>query len=400
MLSGKNILIGITGGIAAYKTAHLVREFIKQGANVKCIQTQSSKNFITPLTLSTLSKNEVYSEFTTDSENPRWNDHVKLAIWADLFLIAPATAYTLSKMCKGVCDNLLIATYLSSKCQVYFAPSMDLDMFKHPSTIENLKKLMQFGNVMIPAEIGELASGLVGEGRMAEPKNILAFIKADLTSKLPLLNKTVLITAGPTYEAIDPVRFIGNRSSGKMGCELALNFANKGAKVILVLGPSYENPIHDNIRTKRVESAEEMYLESLSVFKRCDIVIAAAAVADYKPVNKLAEKYKKGSGIPKIALQKTKDILSDMGANKKNQFLVGFALETNNEIENAKSKLLEKNLDLVVLNSLKDEGAGFETNTNKVTIISKDNKMLRFELKSKHDVANDIANLILKEIDA
>ena len=400
MLSGKNILIGITGGIAAYKIAHLVREFIKEGANVKCIQTQSSKSFITPLTLSTLSKNEVYSEFTTDKENPRWNDHVKLAIWADLFLIAPATANTLSKMCQGVCDNLLIATYLSSKCQVYFAPAMDLDMFKHPSTIKNLKKLMQFGNVMIPAEIGELASGLVGEGRMAEPKNILAFVKEDLTSKLPLLNKTVLITAGPTYEAIDPIRFIGNRSSGKMGCELALNFANKGANVILVLGPSYENPIHDNIRIKRVESAEEMYLESLSVFKRCDIVIAAAAVADYKPVNKLAEKYKKESGIPKIALQKTKDILADMGAAKKNQFLVGFALETNNEIENAKSKLLEKNLDLVVLNSLKDEGAGFETNTNKVTIISKDNKMLRFELKSKRDVANDIANLILKEIDA
>ena len=400
MLSGKNILIGITGGIAAYKTAHLVREFIKEGANVKCIQTQSSKSFITPLTLSTLSKNEVYSEFTTDKENPRWNDHVKLAIWADLFLIAPATANTLSKMCQGVCDNLLIATYLSSKCQVYFAPAMGLDMFKHPSTIENLKKLMQFGNVMIPAEIGELASGLVGEGRMAEPKNILAFVKEDLTSKLPLLNKTVLITAGPTYEAIDPVRFIGNRSSGKMGCELALNFANKGAKVILVLGPSYENPIHDNISIKRVESAEEMYLESLSVFKRSDIVIAAAAVADYKPVNKLAEKYKKESGIPKIALQKTKDILADMGAAKKDQVLVGFALETNNEIENAKSKLLEKNLDLVVLNSLKDEGAGFETNTNKVTILSKDNKMLRFELKSKHDVANDIVNLILNEIDA
>ena len=400
MLSGKNILIGITGGIAAYKTAHLVREFIKEGANVKCIQTPSSKSFITPLTLSTLSKNEVYSEFTSDEDNPRWNNHVKLALWADLFLIAPATAKTLSKMCQGDCDNLLIATYLSSKCQVYFAPSMDLDMYKHPSTIENLKKLRQFGNNMIPAEKGELASGLVGEGRMAEPKNILAFIKSDLASKLPLSNKTVLITAGPTYEAIDPVRFIGNRSSGKMGCELALNFANKGAKVILVLGPSYENPIHDNIRIKRVVSAEEMHLESLTEFESSHIVIAAAAVADYKPLNKLAEKYKKESGTPKISLQKTKDILADMGVAKKGQFLVGFALETNNEIENAKSKLHEKNLDLVVLNSLKDEGAGFETNTNKVTILYRDNKMLRFELKSKRDVANDIVNLILNEIDA
>ncbi len=400
MLSGKNILIGITGGIAAYKTAHLVREFIKEGANVICIQTPSSKKFITPLTLSTLSKNEVYSEFTSDEENPRWNDHVKLALWADFFLIAPATANSLSKMCQGVCDNLLIATYLSSKCQVYLAPAMDLDMYKHPSTRVNLKKLRQFGNVVIPPEKGELASGLVGLGRMAEPKNILAFIKADLASKLPLLDKRVLITAGPTYEAIDPVRFIGNRSSGKMGCELALNFANKGAKVILVLGPSYENPIHDNIIIKRVESANEMYLEAFSVFESCSIVIAAAAVSDYKPFNKLTEKYKKESGTPKIVLKKTKDILAEMGAAKKEQFLVGFALESNNEIANAKSKLLEKNLDLIVLNSLNDEGACFETETNKVTIISKDNKILRFELKSKFEVASDIANLILNEIDA
>ena len=400
MLSGKNILIGITGGIAAYKTAHLVREFIKEGANVTCIQTPSSKKFITPLTLSTLSKNEVYSEFTSDEKNPRWNDHVKLALWADFFLIAPATANTLSKMCQGVCDNLLIATYLSSKCQVYLAPAMDLDMYKHPSTIVNLKKLSQFGNVVIPPEKGELASGLVGFGRMAEPKNILAFIKADLASKLPLLDKRVLITAGPTYEAIDPVRFIGNRSSGKMGCELALNFANKGAKVILVLGPSNENPIHDNIIIKRVESANEMYLEAFSIFESCSIVIAAAAVSDYKPFNKLTEKYKKESGTPKIVLKKTKDILAEMGAAKKEQFLVGFALESNNEIANAKSKLLEKNLDLIVLNSLNDEGACFETKTNKVTIISKDNKIFRFELKSKYEVASDIANLILNEIDA
>ena len=400
MLSGKNILIGITGGIAAYKTAHLVREFIKAGSNVKCIQTPSSKKFITPLTLSTLSKNEVYSKFTSDEENPRWNDHVKLSLWADLYILAPVTANTLSKMCHGECDNLLLATYLSSKCQVYFAPAMDLDMYKHPSTIENLKKLKQFGNIMIPAEHGELASGLVGEGRMAEPKNIIEFVKADLASKLPLSDKIVLITAGPTYEAIDPVRYISNRSSGKMGCELALNFANKGAKVSLILGPSHENPIHDNITIKRVESAEEMHFESLSVFESSHIVIAAAAVADYKPVNKLTQKYKKESGTPEIILQKTKDILADMGAAKKDQFLVGFALETNNEIDNAKSKLLKKNLDLIILNSLKDEGAGFETDTNKVTILSKHNKLLRFELKSKHDVASDIVNSILNEIDA
>ena len=400
MLSGKNILIGITGGIAAYKTAHLVREFIKAGSNVKCILTPSSKKFITPLTLSTLSKNEVYSKFTSDEENPRWNDHVKLALWADLYILAPVTANTLSKMCHGECDNLLLATYLSSKCQVYFAPAMDLDMYKHPSTIENLKKLKQFGDIMIPAEHGELASGLVGEGRMAEPKNIIEFVKADLASKLPLSDKIVLITAGPTYEAIDPVRYISNRSSGKMGCELALNFANKGAKVSLILGPSHENPIHDNITIKRVESAEEMHFESLSVFESSHIVIAAAAVADYKPVNKLTQKYKKESGTPEIILQKTKDILADMGAAKKDQFLVGFALETNNEIDNAKSKLLKKNLDLIILNSLKDEGAGFETDTNKITILSKHNKLLRFELKSKHDVASDIVNSILNEIDA
>ena len=399
MLSGKNILIGITGGIAAYKTAHLVREFIKEGANVKCIQTPSSKSFITPLTLSTLSKNEVYSEFTSDEDNPRWNDHVKLALWAHLFLIAPVTANTLSKMCQGVCDNLLIATYLSSKCQVYFAPAMDLDMYKHPSTLDNLKKLKEFGNIIIPPETGELASGLVGQGRMAEPKNILEFVKADLASKLPLSDKIVLITAGPTYEPIDPVRFIGNRSSGKMGCELALNFANKGANVILVLGPSNENPIHENITIKRVESAKEMYLESLSVFESSHIVIAAAAVSDYKPLNKLNQKYKKEFGIPEIVLQKTKDILADMGKAKKDQFLVGFALETNNEIENAKSKLVQKNLDLVVMNSLNDDGACFESDTNKVTIFSKDNKMHKFELKSKQDVANDIVDLILKEID-
>ena len=399
MLKGKKVLIGITGSIAAYKSAELVRLFKKEGASVKVVQTEASLDFVSSLTLATLSKNPVLLEMI-DNDRGEWNNHVDLGLWADLMVIAPLTSNTMGKMTSGVCDNLLLATYLSAKCLVYFAPAMDLDMYQHPSTLSNIKKLQSFGNILIPSGFGELASGLVGEGRMAEPKNILEFVKSDFVSKLPLSDKTVLITAGPTYEAIDPVRFIGNRSSGKMGCELALNFANKGAKVILVLGPSYENPIHDNITIKRVESAEEMHLESLSVFESSHIVIAAAAVADYKPVNKLAQKYKKESGTPEIALQKTKDILADMGTVKKDQFLVGFALETNNEIENAKSKLIEKNLDLVVLNSLKDEGAGFETDTNKITILSKHNKMLRFELKSKHDVASDIVNSILNEIDA
>mgnify|MGYP001337543598 CR=1 FL=1 len=400
MLSGKNILIGITGGIAAYKTAHLVREFIKARASVKCILTPNAKNFITPLTLSTLSKNEVFSEFTTDEDNPRWNDHVALGLWADIFIIAPATANTLGKMCQGICDNLLMATYLSAKCQVYFAPSMDLDMFKHPSTIDNLKKLKEFGNIMIPVDHGDLASGLIGEGRMAEPYTIFKFVSNDLEKKLPLFNKKVLVTAGPTYEAIDPVRFIGNRSSGKMGCELALSFARKGAKVDLVLGPSFQNPIHNNISIKRVESAEEMYHESLSKFDTSNIVVAAAAVSDYSPVNKLKEKYKKDLNSTNIKLKKTKDIIADMGTLKGNQFLVGFALETQNEITNAKTKLITKNLDLIILNSLNDKGAGFGSNTNKITILSKHNKLLSFELKSKQEVAEDIVCTILNEINA
>ena len=400
MVSGKNILIGITGGIAAYKTAHLVREFIKAGANVKCVQTPASKNFITTLTLSTLSNNEVFSEFTTDEENPRWNDHVSLGLWADLFIIAPATANTLGKMCQGICDNLLMATYLSAKCPVYFAPAMDLDMYQHPSTKENLNKLKEFGNIIIPAESGELASGLVGEGRMAEPENIYKFICEDLASKLPLKDIKVLITAGPTYEAIDPVRFIGNRSSGKMGCELALNLADRGAEVKLILGPSAQDPIHNNITITRVESAEEMYQESIKRYDDCTIVIAAAAVADYTPANKFSEKLKKEQGTPQIDFQETKDILGFMGKTKKSQFLVGFALETNHEIDNAKSKLKRKNLDLIVLNSLNDKGAGFQYDTNKITIFTKHNKMFSFELKSKQEVAQDIVNTILSEIDA
>jgi len=400
MLSGKNILLGVCGGIAAYKTAHLVREFIKAGANVKCIQTPASKDFITPLTLATLSKNEVFSEFTSEEENPRWNDHVDLALWADLLVIAPATANTLGKMCQGICDNLLMAAYLSAKCPVYFAPAMDLDMYKHPSTSDNLEKLLSFGNIMIPAESGELASGLVGEGRMAEPENILRFIQEDISSKMPLKGKKAVVTAGPTYEAIDPVRFIGNRSSGKMGCHIALCLAKKGAKVNLILGPSSQNPSHPNINIVRVETATEMYTESMKNFDSADIAVLSAAVADYRPKDVSDLKIKKESGIPQIHLEPTKDILAEMGKLKKDQFLVGFALETHNELKNAQSKLERKNLNMIVLNSLQDKGAGFQGDTNKITILTDSNKIIRFELKSKQEVAQDIINTILSEINA
>lgn len=398
MLSGKNILIGITGGIAAYKSAHIVRELIKAGAHVRCIQTPASKDFITPLTLSTLSKNEVYSEFTTDEENPRWNDHVSLGLWADLFIIAPATANTLAKMRQGICDNLLMATYLSAKCPVYFAPAMDLDMFEHSSTKLNIDSLISYGNILIPSGYGELASGLTGEGRMAEPHQITSQIINDLNSQLPLHLRKVLITAGPTYEAIDPVRFIGNRSSGKMGCELALCMANKGAEVILILGPSSLSPKHSNLKITRVESAEEMYNECFTYFNSCDIFIGSAAVSDYKPEIVSSKKIKKENDVPQINLVKTKDIISSLAKNKDKQFMVGFALETDNEIKHATSKLHKKNLDLIILNSLNDEGAGFETDTNKISVISKDNNICHYKLKSKKDVAEDITNTILNEI--
>ena len=400
MLSGKNILIGITGGIAAYKSAHIVREFIKAGANVKCIQTPASKNFITPLTLATLSKNEVLSELITDEDNPRWNDHVNLGLWADLFIIAPATANTLGKMVQGLCDNLLLATYLSAKCSVYIAPAMDLDMYKHPSTQENLNKLFEFGTKIILPEFGELASGLIGQGRMAEPEGIIKFILKDLQNLAPLKHHSILITAGPTHEAIDPVRFIGNRSSGKMGVELALNLANKGAKVNLILGPSIINVTHNNIVVTRVESAIEMFNAAIPLFKESTIAISAAAVADYTPKKYSSKKIKKEAEIHSIELSKTKDILAEMGALKQNQFLVGFALETHNELEFASQKIENKNLDMIVLNSLNDEGAGFQVDTNKVTVLTKSNKKIKFELKSKKEVANDLVTIIRTEIDA
>ena len=399
ILKEKKILLGITAGIAAYKTASLVRLFIKLGAEVKVIMTPASKNFITPLTLSTLSKNPVHSTFySKEDENELWNNHVELGLWADYMLIAPATANTLSKMANGTCDNLLLATYLSSKCTVYFAPAMDLDMHKHPSSIESLNKLQSFNNIIIPATSGELASGLIGEGRMAEPEDIVSFIEKDIRSKLPLKGKKVLVTAGPTYEAIDPVRFIGNHSSGKMGFAIASAAANLGAEVFLISGPSNQQIKHSLVHRVDVVSAEEMYDASHMYFKDVDIAILSAAVADYKPKNSASEKIKKTDTALELSLSPTKDILASLGAIKKQQYLVGFALETNNEIENAKGKLKRKNLDAIILNSLQDKGAGFAKDTNKITIIDKEFNEKAFKLKSKVAVAKDIMNEIVNRI--
>ncbi len=401
VLSGKKIVLGVSGGIAAYKTAPLVRLFIKAGAHVQVIMTPASKDFVTPLTLATLSKNPVHSTFYNEEEDgAEWNNHVELGLWADLMIIAPATANTLSKMANGNCDNLLIATYLSAKCPVYFAPAMDLDMYKHPSTIASFDTLKKFGNTIIPAETGELASGLSGEGRMAEPENIIAFLEADLERKLPLKGKKVLITAGPTYESIDPVRFIGNHSSGKMGFDIAESAANQGASVILISGPTHLSTKNSNINLIRVVSAEDMYIECHKWFNDVDVAIAAAAVADYKPKTVAEQKIKKADYSLHIELDKTKDILASLGKIKKNQFLIGFALETENEIENAKLKIQKKNLNLIVLNSLNDLGAGFGKPTNKITFIDKDFVIEPMELKSKEEVANDIINKVIQHYHA
>jgi len=401
ILSGKNILLGITGGIAAYKTASLVRLFVKAGANVKVVMTPSAKEFVTPLTLSTLSKNPVFSSFVNeDEDNAVWNSHVDLGLWADLFIIAPATANTLAKMANGVCDNLLLAIYLSAKCPVYFAPAMDLDMYLHQSTLHSFKALKSYGNTMIPATSGELASGLVGEGRMAEPEDIITFIENDILEKLPLKGKKVLITAGPTYEAIDPVRFIGNHSSGKMGFEIAKASANLGAEVILIMGPAHEKIAHNLVNVIPVVSAEDMYNEVHKYFKNVDIAILSAAVADFKPKEAVSQKIKKNTDTLTLELVKTRDILASLGAIKTKQYLVGFALETNNELENAKEKLKRKNLNLIVLNSLKDAGAGFKSDTNKVTFIDDDDTVIEYQLKSKAAVATDLLNKILENIHA
>lgn len=396
VLSGKKIILGVSGGIAAYKSASLVRLFIKAGAQVQVIMTPASLDFVTPLTLSTLSKNPVHHSFFNEDETKEtWNNHVELGLWADLMVIAPATANTMSKMVNGNCDNLLIATYLSAKCPVYFAPAMDLDMYKHPSTLASFEALRNFGNTIIPAESGELASGLSGEGRMAEPENIIAFLEKDIESKLPLKGKKILVTAGPTYEAIDPVRFIGNHSSGKMGYDIAWAAAQQGAQVILVSGPSHLQIKHELVNIIRVISAEEMFRACHEAYENVDVVVAAAAVADYRPKNVAAQKIKKNDASFTIELEKTKDILSSLGEKKKNQFLIGFALETENEIEHAKQKIQKKNLDLIVLNSLNDSGAGFGKPTNKITFIDKNFFIEPHDLKTKEEVAEDIVTKII-----
>lgn len=393
-LQNKNILIAVTGGIAAYKINILVRDFIKKGAEVQVIMTASAELFVTKATLSTLSKKPVFSDFFEN--NGLWNSHVELALWADIMLIAPCTANTLGKMIHGICDNLVIATYMSAKCPVFIVPAMDLDMYAHPSTRQNLEMAEDFGHFIIPAEEGELASGLFGPGRMAEPETILSAVEDFFSFSRKLTGKTVLITAGPTYEAIDPVRFIGNHSSGKMGFSLAEEAAKRGARVILISGPTALKPEHSNIEIHRVTSAKEMANQVFNYYETCDLAIASAAVADYAPEVTADEKIKKKEDHLTLNLVKNPDILKAMGERKKNQILVGFALETQNEVENAKEKLYKKNLDLIVLNSLREAGAGFGHNTNKVKIITK-NSEKSFGLKSKKEVARDILNCIEDE---
>ena len=395
MLKGKNILLGVCGSIASYKSAYLTRLLVKSGANVKVIMTNEAKSFITPLTLSTLSKNPVYSDYFNEATG-EWNNHVDFGLWADYLILAPATANTLAKLANGLCDNLLAATYLSAKCPVYFAPAMDLDMWKHPSTRENISRLEQYGNIQINPGYGELASGLVGEGRMAEPEEIVAFLEAHIKKTLPLSGKRVLITAGPTYEPIDPVRFIGNHSSGKMGFALAEELSRQGAEVVLISGPSSERTISNSIVRIDVGSSAEMLNEVVQHFNESNITIMSAAVADYRPKEISTEKIKKQNSEFNLELVKTTDILSELGKRKqRNQILVGFALETENEEENAKDKLLRKNLDFIVLNSLKDKGAGFKADTNKVTIIDKNLELTTYSLKTKQEVAKDICQKII-----
>ncbi len=395
MLQNKNILIGITGGIAAYKIPLLVRLLMKENARVKIILTKDASQFVTPQTLSVLSKNEVIADFFDEQNN--WNNHVQYAEWADVILIAPLTANTLAKMATGVCDNLLMATYLSAKCTVMVAPAMDLDMYQHPTTKQNLKKLEAAGNKIIPAESGELASGLVGEGRMAEPENMLIHLQKFFEQNLPLSGKTAVVNAGPTFEAIDPVRFIGNRSSGKMGTSIADRLAELGAKVILVLGPTHIRPTQKSVKVIEVDTAEEMFTHTTTEAKNADIIVCSAAVADYKAKNVRDQKIKKEKAELNIELEKTKDILAELGKTKQpRQCLVGFALETEKVEEYAKEKLTKKNLDLVVANAATNaDGAVFGSDTNKVSIIDKNNNLSKFELLSKEDTAKKIVATIM-----
>jgi phosphopantothenoylcysteine decarboxylase/phosphopantothenate--cysteine ligase len=398
-LKNKHIILGVTGGIAAYKAAILVRLLVKSGAEVKVIMTPLAKEFITPLTLATLSKNPILVDFF-NPENGDWNSHVDLGLWADLYVIAPATANTIGKMAHGIADNLLLTTYLSARCKVMVAPAMDLDMFSHPSLQENLRKLRSFGNIIVEPASGELASGLEGKGRMEEPENILKAIQQYFeqcsTVPIDLSEKKILVTAGPTYEPIDPVRFIGNYSSGKMGYAIAEELANRGASVTLVSGPVSLQPKHANITLVKVQTATEMYEACVNCFSVMDVAVLSAAVADFTPADPSNVKIKREKQDLQLNLQPTKDIAASLGQMKRNgQLLVGFALETNDEIKNAQRKLQSKNLDFIVLNSLNDKGAGFQVDTNIVTIIDKHNNIEKSELKNKTEVAKDIVNKLV-----
>ncbi|MCE7863497.1 MAG: bifunctional phosphopantothenoylcysteine decarboxylase/phosphopantothenate--cysteine ligase CoaBC [Bacteroidetes bacterium CHB5] len=392
-LAGKKILLGVCGSIAAYKSAWLIRLLVKKGADVKVIMTPAAHDFITPLTLATLSKHPVLTNFSKD-ETGQWNNHVELGLWADVMVIAPASANTLAKMAHGICDNLLLATYLSARCPVLFAPAMDLDMWQHPSTQSNLKKLVAAGNHLIEPTHGELASGLIGTGRMAEPDEILQSVESRFTTRT-LAGKKALVTAGPTYEALDPVRFIGNHSTGKMGYAIAEELLRQGAAVTLVSGPTHL-AAPAGVTLVKVTSAEEMYLATQKHFNQSDIIVFSAAVADYKPAHKADQKIKKGQGTMHIELVKTNDIAAELGKQKKpGQLTVGFALETENEKINAQAKLKSKNFDLIVLNSLNDTGAGFGHDTNKVTLLTAAGSQ-EFNLKSKKEVAADIVTAIIE----
>jgi len=399
-MKGKKIILGITGGIAAYKAAILIRLLIKKGAEVQVITTPFAEKFITPLTLATLSKRPVLKMFY-NPENGDWNSHVDLGLWADAFIIAPATANTMGKAANGIADNLLLTTYLSARCPVFWTPAMDLDMFQHSAVQNNIGKLKSYGNHIIDAETGELASGLDGKGRMAEPEHIVEALETFFRSKKKLNNFRILITAGPTYEKIDPVRFIGNRSSGKMGFALAEVLAERGAKVSLISGPVSIKTVNKNIELISVESAKEMFNETETRFSNQDIIIFAAAVADYTPQNPANSKIKKKTSSLNIELKPTKDIAKELGKLKsKDQITIGFALETDNEVVNAQQKISKKNFDFIVLNSLNDKGAGFGHNTNKISIIDKDNNIEIFELKPKKEVAEDISNKIIELINS
>ncbi|MBW4890564.1 bifunctional phosphopantothenoylcysteine decarboxylase/phosphopantothenate--cysteine ligase CoaBC [Mucilaginibacter sp. HMF5004] len=400
MLEGKKIVLGVCGSIAAYKSATLVRLLVKAGCEVKVVTTADANNFITPLTLATLSKNPVLTEYFKH-ETGEWNNHVDLGLWADLIIIAPATANTIGKMANGLCDNLLTAVYLSAKCPVYFAPAMDLDMWKHEGTQQNIAQLKSYNNIFIQPGYGELASGLIGEGRMAEPEEIIDFITADLKKNLPLVNKKVLVTAGPTYEAIDPVRFLGNHSSGKMGFAIADVMAKLGADVTLISGPSSQQTKSRSIKRINVTSAADMLAACEQYFTGADVCIMSAAVADYTPVDVATQKIKKNEDTFNITLKKTTDILKTLGSKKRpGQLLVGFALETNNEEKHATEKLEKKNLDFIVLNSLNDAGAGFKTDTNKITIIERSGQKTVFQLKTKEAAATDICQKVIELIKA